>query len=164
MSSRGKFSVGAPTRLRSFDPVRLADLEYRAWVGYYLRRWPQVLIASIGLVNRHGVDTTAAFTVSAQLWAYIQMPAMAIGAAVSAMAAQNIGAGRWDRVDRITRSGLLSNLVLTGAMVGVFKAEWPHEALDMAAQAAGYADFDVAVAADPSLKDELAVREMEWEP
>ena len=51
MISRGKVSVGAPTRLRSFDPVRLADLEYQAWVGYYLRRWPQVLIASVGLVR-----------------------------------------------------------------------------------------------------------------
>jgi hypothetical protein len=51
MITRGKVSVGAPTRLRSFDPVRLADLEYQAWVGYYLRRWPQVLIASIGLVR-----------------------------------------------------------------------------------------------------------------
>src|SRR6516225_6223291 len=48
----GKVSTGTPTRLRSFDPVRLANLEYRAWVGYYLRDWPQVLRASIGLVLR----------------------------------------------------------------------------------------------------------------
>ena len=47
----GKGSTGTPTRLRSFDPVRLADLEYRAWVGYYLRNWPQVLMASVGLVK-----------------------------------------------------------------------------------------------------------------
>ncbi len=47
----GKVSTGTPTRLRSFDPVRIADLEYRAWVGYYLRRWPQVLRALIGLVR-----------------------------------------------------------------------------------------------------------------
>jgi hypothetical protein len=40
-----------PSRLRSFDPVRVADLEYRAWVGYYLRNWPQVLTASVGLVR-----------------------------------------------------------------------------------------------------------------
>jgi len=51
MSGTGKVGVGAPTRLRSFDPVRLADLEYRAWVGYYLRQWPRVLIASVGLVR-----------------------------------------------------------------------------------------------------------------
>jgi hypothetical protein len=47
----GKISTGTPTRLRSFDPIRLADLEYRAWVGYYLHKWPQVLRASIGLVR-----------------------------------------------------------------------------------------------------------------
>jgi len=57
MSSTGKVSVGTLTRLRSFDPVRLADLEYRAWVGYYLRRWPRVLIASVGLVREgFGMD------------------------------------------------------------------------------------------------------------
>ena len=77
------------------------------------------MLAMIGLVNRRGVDTTAAFGVASQLWAYIQMPAMAIGAAVSAMAAQNIGAGRWERVGRITRSGLVFNLVLTGGMVAL---------------------------------------------
>jgi len=44
-------TAGAPNRLRSFDPARIADLEYRAWVGYYLRRWPQVLAASVGLVR-----------------------------------------------------------------------------------------------------------------
>ncbi len=47
----GTVSTGPPVRLRSFDPVRLADLEYRAWVGYYLRNWPQVLMASFGLVR-----------------------------------------------------------------------------------------------------------------
>ena len=71
----------------------------------------------VGLVNRHGVDTAAAYGVSQQLWTYIQMPAMAIGAAVSSMVAQNIGASRWDRVEQITRSGLMANFVLTGVMV-----------------------------------------------
>jgi hypothetical protein len=51
MSSTGKVSVGTLSWLRSFDPVRLADLECRAWVGYYLRRWPWVLGASVGLVR-----------------------------------------------------------------------------------------------------------------
>ena len=49
--SAEKVSAGRPIRLRSFDPVRLADLEYQAWVGYYLRRWPRVLAASVGLVR-----------------------------------------------------------------------------------------------------------------
>jgi len=74
-------------------------------------------LALIGLVNREGVDTTAAFGVAMQLWAYLQMPAMAFGAAVSAMVAQNIGAGRWDRVSTITRSGVIYALVVTGVLV-----------------------------------------------
>src|SRR3954454_20031599 len=74
-------------------------------------------LALIGLVNREGVDTTAAFGVAMQLWTYLQMPAMALGAAVSAMAAQNIGAGRWDRVSTITRSGVIQALLITGVLV-----------------------------------------------
>ena len=74
-------------------------------------------LALIGLVNHEGVDTTAAFGVAMQLWTYVQMPAMALGAAVSAMAAQNIGAGLWDRVGRITRVGIAQTLVITAAMI-----------------------------------------------
>lgn len=43
--------MGSPSRLRSFDPVRIADLEYRMWVGYYLRHWPRVLVALVGLIR-----------------------------------------------------------------------------------------------------------------
>ena len=71
------------------------------------RPWGTAL-AMVGLVNRNGIDTVAAYGIVQQLWGYVQMPAMAIGAAVSAMAAQNIGAGRWDRVARITRAATLS--------------------------------------------------------
>jgi putative MATE family efflux protein len=74
-------------------------------------------LALIGLVNHEGVDTTAAFGVALQLWTYVQMPAMALGAAVSAMVAQNIGAGLWDRVGRITRVGIVQALVITGALI-----------------------------------------------
>lgn len=83
----------------------------------------QMLVVSVaaltmtGLVNRYGVDTTAAYGVSMQLWGYVQMPALAVGAAVSSMAAQNIGAGLWGRVDRITGSGLLFGALLTTTMV-----------------------------------------------
>lgn len=74
-------------------------------------------LAMIGLVNREGTATTAAFGAASQLWTYIQMPAMAVGAAVSAMAAQNIGAGRWDRIGRIAGAGVMANLMLTGGLV-----------------------------------------------
>ena len=76
MSSTGKVSVGMPTRLRSFDPVRLADIEYRAWVGYYLRRWPRVLIALVRLVRmgfgmdwRRTLHGAWLMLRAAQLWA-----------------------------------------------------------------------------------------------
>jgi putative MATE family efflux protein len=71
----------------------------------------------IGFANAEGLNTAAAFGVTLQLWTYVQMPAMAIGAAVSAMAAQNIGAGRWDRVSQVTKSGIVQNVAITGAMV-----------------------------------------------
>lgn len=74
-------------------------------------------LTMLGLVNREGVDTTAAFGVTLQLWAYVQMPAMAVGAAVSAMAAQNIGADKWDRVEATTRSGLIFVTAITTTMV-----------------------------------------------
>jgi Na+-driven multidrug efflux pump len=45
------------------------------------------------------------------------MPAMAIGAACSSMAAQNIGAGRWDRVDGTARAGIVFNFLMTGALI-----------------------------------------------
>lgn len=76
-------------------------------------------LAMVGLVNRNGIDTVAAYGIVQQLWGYVQMPAMAIGAAVSAMAAQNIGAGRWDRVARITRAGITYNILITGATVAL---------------------------------------------
>lgn len=74
-------------------------------------------LAMLGLVNREGVVTTAAYGVTQQLWTYVQMPAMALGAAVSAMAAQNIGAGNWHRVGLITRSGVIYSILMTGALV-----------------------------------------------
>jgi putative MATE family efflux protein len=75
-------------------------------------------LTMIGLVNRLGVDTAAAYAVSQQLWTYIQMPAMAIGVAVSSMAAQNIGAGKWERVGAITRAGLTYNTIITLVVIG----------------------------------------------
>ena len=116
-------------------PIRLrgAELGYilperrltRTIVGKGLPIGAQMLVISlaglamVGLVNREGVHTSAGYGATLQLWAYVQMPALAIGAAVSAMAAQNIGAGRWDRVGRITAAGLGFNLVLTGAAVAL---------------------------------------------
>ncbi len=81
-------------------------------------------LGMIGLINREGMETVAAFGAVNQVWGFLQMPAFAVATAVSAMAAQNIGANRWDRIDRITGSGMVMNLLMSGAMViliGVFQ-------------------------------------------
>src|ERR1700732_2703255 len=52
-------------------------------------------VLMITLVNRFGVDTSAAFGAALQIWNYIQMPAFAVGMGMSAMTAQNVGAGKW---------------------------------------------------------------------
>jgi Na+-driven multidrug efflux pump len=50
------------------------------------------------------------------------MPAFAVGMAVSAMTAQNVGAGKWQRVTRIARIGVLYSLLLTGSVVLAIEA------------------------------------------
>ena len=74
-------------------------------------------VLMISLVNNFGVDTAAAFGAALQLWNYIQMPAFAVGMAVSAMAAQNVGAQKWDRVNAVARVGVLYSVILTGSVV-----------------------------------------------
>lgn len=88
----------------------------------------QVLVVSlssvlmIALVNRFGVDTTAAYGALIQLWTYIMMPALAMAVAVSTMAAQNIGAQNWDRVKRTARIGISYSFAVTAVIVAVIYA------------------------------------------
>ena len=102
------------------DPVIL-----RALVAKGVPMGLQMIVISLGmivmirLVNRFGSETTAAYGAAIQLWNYIQMPAFAVGQAVSAMAAQNVGARKWDRVDRVAIVGIGFNTVLTGTLVAV---------------------------------------------
>jgi putative MATE family efflux protein len=84
----------------------------------------------IHMVNSYGSKTTAAYGAATQLWTYVQMPAMAIGAAVSSMAAQNVGARLWDRVSRITRVGVLYNFLLSGALIALIYV-FNHSALNL---------------------------------
>jgi putative MATE family efflux protein len=71
----------------------------------------------ITLVNRFGVDTTAAFGASVQLWNYVALPALAVGTAASTMVAQNVGAQQWDRVTSIARVGVVYSVLGTGSVV-----------------------------------------------
>jgi hypothetical protein len=46
----GRVNMGFPSGLRSFDPFRIADLEYQMWMAYYRRRWRNLLVASVRLL------------------------------------------------------------------------------------------------------------------
>jgi putative MATE family efflux protein len=76
-------------------------------------------IVMMSMVNAYGSQTTAAYGVASQLWTYVQMPALAVGASVSSMVAQNVGAGLWVRVARVTQVGLFFNVLMTGALVAL---------------------------------------------
>ncbi|KQP02992.1 MATE family efflux transporter [Pseudorhodoferax sp. Leaf265] len=69
--------------------------------------------ALLGLVNRYGAATAAAYAGAAQLWTYVQVPGNALAASMSAMAAMNIGAGRWPRVEQIALRGCLASLAVS---------------------------------------------------
>lgn len=77
------------------------------------------MIMVMRLVNLHGVELSSAYGAALQLWTYVQMPAMAIGAACSSMAAQNVGARRWDRVDGTARAGVWANVGMTGLLIAL---------------------------------------------
>ncbi len=119
------YAKDLPLRLRGAELAWLRPRweETRYLLSRGLPMGAQMLIISgagvimIGLVNREGLVTAAAYGALLQIWNYIGMPAMAIGGAVSAMVAQHIGAGREDRVDAISRTGSLANLAMTGLLI-----------------------------------------------
>ena len=121
------YAKNLPLRLRGRELayLRPAPDQMRLLFGKGLPMGLQMIVMStsglvmIGLVNREGFLVTAAYGAAQQIWTYLQMPAMAMGAAVSAMAAQNIGAGRWDRIGRITGYGMGYLFLITGTMVAV---------------------------------------------
>ena len=114
------YAKDLPLRLRGAELAWLRPRweETRYLLARGLPMGAQMLVISgagvvmIGLVNREGLVTAAAYGALLQIWNYIGMPAMAIGGAVSAMVAQHIGAGREDRVDAISRAGSLANLAM----------------------------------------------------
>lgn len=78
-------------------------------------------VLMIALVNLFGTETTAAYGATFQIWQYVQMPAFALGMAVSSMAAHNVGAQKWDRVHAIAKSGVLFAVLLTTTIVVIIE-------------------------------------------
>jgi len=109
---------GAEWRLLRPDPRLLRALIVKGLpMGLQMIVLSGASIAVISLVNRFGSQTAAAYGAALQLWNYIMMPALAVGMAASSMAAQNVGARRWDRVRRTAVTGVLFNVLMTGALV-----------------------------------------------
>ena len=121
------YAKDLPLRLRGpelgFLKPRREELHYIVTKGIPMGAQMLVMSAAgvivVGLVNREGLLMTAAYAAAMQLFTYIQMPAMAIGGAVSAMAAQFIGARKWDRLDHITRAGVIVNFAMTGLLTAL---------------------------------------------
>lgn len=88
------------------------------------------MLMLMGMVNSHGVELSSAYGAALQLWTYVQMPAMAIGAACSAMAAQNVGARLWGRVDATARAGVLCNVLMTGTLI-LLAVVWDRQVLSL---------------------------------
>src|SRR5205085_9443544 len=74
-------------------------------------------IVVVGIINRFGSNATAAYGAVGQVMSYVQFPAMSIGIAASIFGAQAIGAAQQDQLGRITRTAMLMNLIITGALV-----------------------------------------------
>jgi putative MATE family efflux protein len=121
------YAKDLPLRLRGSELRYLMpnreELRFLALKGFPMGA--QILVSAaagvimIGLVNREGIIPAAAYGTSLQLWNYIQMPAMAIGTAITAMVAQNIGAGQHQRVGKITWAGVGLNTAVTAVVTAL---------------------------------------------
>ena len=83
-------------------------------MGFQMMVISLAAVTMMSFVNAYGVHTSAAYGAATQLWTYVQMPAMALGASVSSMAAQNVGAGKMDRVERVAMTGAGYAILFTG--------------------------------------------------
>lgn len=102
------------------EPAILRSLVTRGLpMGLQMLIMSSAAVVMISFVNGYGALTSAAYAISSILWSYLQMPTMAIGASASSMAAQNVGARQWGRVDQVARSAVLSGLAVTGTIAAI---------------------------------------------
>lgn len=70
------------------------------------------VLAIMSVVASFGPAVVAGYGAAQRLDSLIMLPAQALGTAINSMAGQNIGAGQWDRVERVTRYGFFYNLAV----------------------------------------------------
>jgi putative MATE family efflux protein len=124
----------APFRFK----VHLRTLKKIVGIGFPLSL--QMLIVSssflfiLSLANGFGQNVTAAFGIGSRVDQFAFLATFAVTAAISAMTAQNIGAGKLERIPEITRWGLIfsvaislifsgSVLLFPDAITGIFTKE-----------------------------------------
>lgn len=105
------FKIGAPTAVQS-GIVSLSFLFITA------------------LVNDIGVSASAAVGVVGKFNSFALMPAIAMGAAISTTAAQNIGAGKWDRATQACRVGTAIGVSIS-AVIFVVAQAFPEPILQL---------------------------------
>lgn len=108
-----------------FRPRRPFFSEFRTIFDLGLPSGIQMIVIYAGsavilsLVNSYGDNVVAGFGAAQRLDSIILIPGVALGMAVNAVAAQNIGAGRWSRVAQTTRVGVLFNVGIMSAIAAL---------------------------------------------
>lgn len=77
------------------------------------------LTVILSLVNTFGDTVVSGFGVAQRLDNIVLLPAVALGTAVNAMAAQNIGIQKWARVGQIAKVGIIYNLLIMSFLATV---------------------------------------------
>ncbi len=121
------YRTGSPLVLRAGewrllrpDPAILRTLVFKGLpMAMHMLVVSGAAVVMLAFVNGYGSQTAAAYAAAMQVWTYVQMPAMALGAAVSSMAAQNVGAGRMDRVEAVARTGVVFAVIMTAAPIAL---------------------------------------------
>ena len=95
-----------------------------------------------GFVNAFGATATAAFGAASRIENIVFMPMMSFGMAASALAGQNLGAGRSDRVRDVFKWGVIMTSVVTLTLSGLILA-FPRLLLRMFIQEPAVLDIGV---------------------
>ena len=85
----------------------------------------------MGFITSYGTESIAGYTVGSNLEMYVAMPVQSLNMSVTPFAAQNVGAGRMDRVDQASKQVVWINsginlflsaivLVFSGFLLGLF--------------------------------------------
>ena len=73
-----------------------------------------------------GVNASAAVGVVAKFNSFAVLPAVAMGASISTMCAQNIGAGKWDRAVKTCKIGTVIAFCISGCIFIVAQTSFEH--------------------------------------